>query len=128
MGTGWTGWSPIGKLLCRPGSSVIVYDTTDGLDLFTTASDGQIMRISGLDYGRRMPISWYEQGSLANWLPVGKIKIAKGAEVTVASHPGHLDQFFKWHAGRRGVVLDLRQFAFNGLRASVQLAGFREEF
>jgi IgA Peptidase M64 len=82
--SGWSGWFPIGTLLCRPGSTVnVVVRYCDHIDLFTTASDG-----------RTMSTWWDVRTGWAAWFQVQSGVAAAGATVTaVARYPFHLDLF-----------------------------------
>jgi hypothetical protein len=82
--TGWSGWFPLGDLLCRPGSTVnVVCRYTDHIDLFTTAADG-----------RTMSTWWDARTGWASWFHVMGGIAAPGATVTaIARYPFHLDLF-----------------------------------
>lgn len=81
---GWSTWSRLGDLVCRPGSTVnVVCRYADHLDLFTTASDGRVMSIW-----------WDARTGWGNWFQVQGGVAADGATVTaVARYPFHLDVF-----------------------------------
>ncbi len=44
------------------------------------------------------------------------------------AHLRHLQQFFRWHAGRGRVAGDFGQLGFHGGGVRVELAGFAEDF
>lgn len=83
--SGWSVWSLLGTLVCRPGSTVTVVSRyNDHLDLFTTAADGRVMSI------------WWDArtGWASDWFNVSGGVGAPGATVTaVARYPFHLDLF-----------------------------------
>lgn len=83
--TGWSGWSVLGSIRCRPGSVVTALSRyTDQLDLFTTDRDG-----------RTMTLWWTAAGGWArDWQHISGGVAANGAPVTaVARRPHHLDIF-----------------------------------
>jgi hypothetical protein len=82
--SGWHAWSPIGGLVCRPGSVVsAVCRYSDHIDLFTTAADGRVMS------------TWWDvRTGWVAWFQILAGVAAAGAPVTVvARHPFRLDLF-----------------------------------